>query len=100
MQSLTDAQWQRWTKQSSESAIKKIKLWRIMKQKKRETKANDHYTRLREVSDLLKRNNIQIIGISEDKERDKGAEGLCEQIMAENFANLGKDTDIKIQEAQ
>ena len=25
---------------------------------------------------------------------------MCEQIIAENFPNLGKDTDIKIQEAQ
>ena len=25
---------------------------------------------------------------------------LCEPIIAENFPNLGKDTDIKIQEAQ
>ena len=26
-------------------------------------------------------------------------EGLCEQIIVETFLNLGKDTDIKIQEA-
>ena len=70
-----------------------------MKQKKRETKAKDHNTRLKELSDLLKRNNIRIIGVPED-EREKVAEGLCEQIRMENFPNLGKDTDIKIQEAQ
>ena len=29
-----------------------------------------------------------------------GVEGLCEQVIAENFPNLGKDTDIKTQEAQ
>ena len=29
-----------------------------------------------------------------------GAEGLCEQVIVENFPNLGKKTDIKIQEAQ
>ena len=34
------------------------------------------------------------------REREIGVEGLCEQIIAENFPNLGKDTDIKIQEAQ
>ena len=28
------------------------------------------------------------------------AAGLCEQIIAEDFPNPGKDTDIKIQEAQ
>ena len=32
--------------------------------------------------------------------REKGGEGLCEQIIVENFPNLGKDTNIKIQEAQ
>ena len=68
-----------------------------MKQKKkRKTKAKDHNTRLRELSDLLKGNNIQIIGVPEDEEREKGAENLCEQIIVENFLNLGKDTDIKI----
>ena len=66
--------------------------------KKRETKAIEHDTRFRELSDLLKRDNIWIIGVTED-EREKGAEGLCEQIIAENFLYLGKDTDIKIQEA-
>ena len=30
----------------------------------------------------------------------KREKGLCEQILAENFPNVGKDTDIKIQEAQ
>ena len=32
--------------------------------------------------------------------REKGVEVLCEQIIVKNFPNLGKDTDIKIQEAQ
>ena len=56
-----------------------------------------HEGRLRELSDLLKHNNI---GVPEDEERKKGAEDLFEQITAENFPNLGKDTDIEIQEAQ
>ena len=38
------------------------------------------------------------MGVPEE-ERGKEAEGLFEQIIAENF-NLGKETDIKIQEAQ
>ena len=46
------------------------------------------------------RNNIRITGVPEDEEREKGVEGLCEQIIVENFPNLGKDTDIKIQEAR
>ena len=67
--------------------------------KKRETKAKEHDLRIREISDSLKW-NIRIIGVPEDEEREIRVKGLCEQIIAENFPNLGKDTDIKIQEAQ
>ena len=61
-------------------------------ERKRETKVMDHKSRLRELSDLLKWNNICIIGVPEDEEgTEKDAEGLFEQIIAENFPNLGKD---------
>ena len=69
-------------------------------EQKREIKAKEHDLRIGEISDSLKRNNIRIIGVPEEEEREIGVEGLCEQITAENFPNLGKDTDIKIQEAQ
>ena len=69
-------------------------------EKKRETKAKDHDIRIRELSDSSKMNNIQIIGVPEDKEREKGIEVLCEQIIVENFPNLQKDTNINIQGAQ
>ena len=68
-------------------------------EKKRETKAKEHDLRIREISDSSKR-NIRILGVPEGEERVIGVEGLCEQIIAENFPNLGKDTHIKIQEAQ
>ena len=38
-------------------------------EKKRETKAKEHDIRIRELSDSLKRNNIQIIGVLRDEER-------------------------------
>ncbi|KAF0878489.1 LORF1 protein, partial [Crocuta crocuta] len=69
-------------------------------EKKRKTKAKEHNTRIRELSDLLKRSNIQITEAPEDEKREKRGEGLCKQIIAESFPNLGKNTDIKIQEAQ
>ena len=47
----------------------------------------DHEGRLRELSNLLKHNNICITGIPEDQERDKGSEGLFEQIIAENVSS-------------
>ena len=50
-------------------------------EKKRETKAKEHDARLRELSDILKGNNIWITGIPEDEEREKGAEDLYEQII-------------------
>ena len=39
-------------------------------EKKRETKAKKHNLRIREISDSLRRNNIRIIGVPE--ERNKG----------------------------
>ena len=66
-------------------------------EKKREIKAKEHNLRIREISDSLKR-YIRIIGVPEEEEREIGVEGLCEQIIAENFPNVGKDTDIKIQD--
>ena len=61
-------------------------------------KVINHKSRFRKISNLLKCNNIHIIDVSEDEEAEKGAEGLFEQIIVENFPNLGKDTDIKIQQ--
>ena len=55
---------------------------------------------IRELSDALKRNNLCIIGIPEEEERGKGAEGILEEIIAENFPDLGKEKGIEIQEAQ
>ena len=80
-------QCQGWTKLSSDSAcdIEDKIMENNEAEKKRETKAKNHYTRLREFSDLLKKSNIQIIGVSEDEERAKGAEGLCEQIIVRNY---------------
>ena len=68
-------------------------------EKKREIKAKEHDLRIREISDSIKK-NIRIIGVPEQEKREIGVEELCEQIIAEKFPNLGKDTDIKIQEAQ
>ena len=66
---------------------------------KRERKALQHKCRLRELSNSIKHKNIHIIGVPEEQKRAKGAEDLLEQIIAENFPNLGKETNIKIQEA-
>ena len=56
--------------------------------------------KIRALRDALKRNDLCIIGIPEEEERGKGAEGVLEEIVAENFPDLGKETGIAIQEAQ
>ena len=42
----------------------------------------------------IKRNNMHSIEVPEVKERVKEAENFFEKIIAENFPNLGKETDI------
>ena len=73
-------------------------------EKKRDQKILDHEGGIRELSGSMKSNSIRIIGVpeeeEEEEEREEGAEGLLEQIIAENFPNRGKETDIHIQEAQ
>ena len=52
-------------------------------------KEKEHDFRIREISDSLKRNNIRILGVPEETESEIEVGGLCEQITAENFPNLG-----------
>ena len=71
-----------------------------MKPRKRQKKILHHERTIRELSDSLKHNNIHMIGIIKEEETEAGAEDVLEQIIAENFPNLGKEADIQIQEAQ
>lgn len=55
--------------------------------------------KLSELSNIIKHNNICIIGIPEGEESERGTENLFEEITAGNFLNLGKETEIQTQEA-
>ena len=44
--------------------------------------------------------NICIIGVPEGEEREKGPEKILEEIIAENFPNMGKEIVSQVQEAQ
>ena len=55
---------------------------------------------LRELWDNIKHTNICIIGVPEGGEREKGTERIFQEIIAENFPNMGKDPLTQIQEAQ
>ena len=50
------------------------------------------------MQDNMKRNNIRIIGISEEEEQ--GIENLIEKVMMENFPNLRREKVTQIQESQ
>ena len=48
----------------------------------------------------MKRSDVKIIGIPEGVEKNRGLEEIFEQIVAENFPNLSKETSICVQEAE
>ena len=55
---------------------------------------------LRDLWDNIKRNNIHIKGVPEGEERQKGPEKIFEEIVVENFPNMGKEIATQVQEAQ
>ena len=55
---------------------------------------------LRDIWDNTKHNNIRIIGVPEGQERQKGPEKIFEEIITENFPNMGKETLTQVEEAQ
>ena len=48
----------------------------------------------------LKCTNIHIIGVPEGEEREKGTGKTFQEIIAENFPNMGKEPLTQIQEVQ
>ena len=55
---------------------------------------------LRDHWDNNKWNNIRIIGVPEEEEKKKGTEKILEEIIVQNFANMGKEIVNQVQEAQ
>ena len=50
--------------------------------------------------DNVKHANIHIIGVPEEEEREKEPEKISQEIIAENFPNLGKEIVAQVQEVQ
>ena len=55
---------------------------------------------LRDLWDNIKQTNIWIIGVPEEEEKKKRTEKIFEDIIIENFRNMGKEIVIQVQEAQ
>ena len=68
-------------------------------EQKREKRLKTNEESLRELWDKVKCTNIHIIGVPEEK-RKKETEKMFQEIIAENFLNMGKESLTQIQEAQ
>ena len=55
---------------------------------------------LRDLWDNIKCANICILGVQEGEESETGPEKIFEEIIAENFLNMGKKIVIQLQQAQ
>ena len=56
--------------------------------------------RLRDLWDNIKHTNIRIIGVKIQEEEKEGSEKIFEEIIVENFPNMGKEIDNQVQEVQ
>ena len=54
---------------------------------------------LRDLWGNIKCTNIRIIGVPEEEEKKKGTEKIFEEIIVENFPNMGKEIVNQVQEA-
>ena len=55
---------------------------------------------LRDLWDNIKHNSIHITGVPEGEERKKGPEKIFEEIIVENFPNVGKEIVTQVQEVK
>ena len=71
-------------------------LWNRKKEKRIERNEDSQG----DLCDNIKHNNIRIIGVPEGEEREKVPEKIFEEIIVENFPNMGKVITTQVQEAQ
>ena len=69
-------------------------------EQKREKRLKTNEESLQELLDNVKHTNIHIIGVPEGEEREKETEKIFQEIIAENFPNMWKESLTQIQEAQ
>ena len=55
---------------------------------------------IRDLWGNIKCTNIRITGVSEEEEKKKETEKIFDEIILENFPNMGKETVNQVQEAQ
>ena len=55
---------------------------------------------LRDLWDNIKHNNIWIVGVTEEEVKKKGTEKIFEEIIVENFPNMGKEIATQVHKTQ
>ena len=70
------------------------------KEQNKEKRMKRNEDSLRDLWNNIKCNNIRIIGVPEGEEREKGPEKIFEEIIVENFPNMGKEIATQAQGAQ
>ena len=70
------------------------------KEQNKEKRMKRNEDSLRDLWDNIKSTNVRIIGVPEVEEKKKGSEKIFEEIIVENFPNMGKEIVNQIQEAQ
>ena len=55
---------------------------------------------LRDLWDNIKRTNSRITVVPEEEEKKNSTEKICEEIIAENYPNMGKEIVNQVQEVQ
>ena len=71
-----------------------------LKWSREEKRIKRNEDKFRDFWDDVKHPNIQIIGVPEEEDKKKGCEKILEEIIAENFPNMGKEIVIQVQETQ
>ena len=77
---------------------KRLEITTTEQNKEKRMKRIEHS--LRDLWDNIKHTKIPIIGVPEEEEKKKGTEKICEEIIVENFPNMGKKIVNQVQEAQ
>lgn len=85
----------------NKSEVWKAEWWKSPKlnSKKKKGKTQTNEASLGGLWDTINHTDTHIIGSQREK-KDKGVENLFEEIMAENLPNLGKETEVQVQESQ
>uniref|UniRef100_A0A9L0SAW0 LINE-1 retrotransposable element ORF1 protein n=1 Tax=Equus caballus TaxID=9796 RepID=A0A9L0SAW0_HORSE len=71
--------------------------WR-QTEEERELRIKKNEENLREIMDSMRSKNIRIIGIPENMEKENGAESVLNEIIEENFLNLGINGEMSVEE--